>query len=221
MQNLLAREARQNLSKICCLRRDLRACPLSLHHLTSPTIPARTHAVTATSFSRVYQSTSVHASRATIRALCSSLWPKPCAAVRVRASLSHRHGSLCSQPTFLALCTSASAPPGSCPRAQTSAWRPPHTLTEFGSPLSRATPPSTPDSRSTLSSTVVDTPPGALQDDQEVREVAPPTPGAHVTKDPEHPYMSTPARANQVTTTTPADSAKKAGDNDDYPINLN
>ena len=68
---------------------------------------------------------------------------------------------------------------------------------------------------------VVDTPLGALQDDQEVREVAPPTPGAHVTRDPEHPYMSTPARANHVTTTTPADSAKKAGDNDDHPINLN
>ena len=61
----------------------------------------------------------------------------------------------------------------------------------------------------------------ANQDDQEeVREVAPPTPGAHVTRDPEHPYMSTPARAYQVTTTTPADSAKKAGDDDDHPINL-
>ena len=83
-------------------------------------------------------------------------------------------------------------------------------------------PGATPDSRSTLSSTtVVDTPPRSLQDDQEVREVAPPTPGAHVTRDPEHPYMSTPARANQVTTTTPADSAKKAGDNDGHPINLN
>ena len=99
-------------------------------------------------------------------------------------------------------------------------WRPPHTLTEFGSPLSRATPPSTPNSRSTLSSTEVGTPPGALQDDQEVREVAPPTPGAHVTKDPEHPYMPTPVRANQAATTTPADSAKKAGDNDGHPINL-
>ena len=44
-----------------------------------------------------------------------------------------------------------------------STWRPAHTLTEHGSPLSRATPPSTPDSRSSLSSTtVVDTPPGAL-----------------------------------------------------------
>ena len=97
----------------------------------------------------------------------------------------------------------------------------PHTLTEHGSPLSRATPPRTPDSRSSLSSTtVVDTPPGAFQDDQEVREVAPPTPGAHVTRDPEHPYMSTPARATQGTTTTPADSAKKAGDNDGHPINL-
>ena len=85
-----------------------------------------------------------------------------------------------------------------------STWRPPHTLTEHGSPLSRATTRSTlstPDSRSTLSSTtVVDTPPRSLQDDQEVREVAPPTPGAHVTKDPEHPYMPTPVRANQVTT---------------------
>ena len=102
-----------------------------------------------------------------------------------------------------------------------STWRPPHTLTEFGSPLSRASPPRTPDSRSTLSSTtVVGTPPGALQDDQDVGEVGPPTSGAHVTRDPEHPYMSTPARANQVTTTTPADSAKKAGDNDDHPINL-
>ena len=79
-----------------------------------------------------------------------------------------------------------------------------------------------PDSRSTLSSTtVVDTPPRSLQDDEEVREVAPPTPGVHVTKDPEHPYTSTPVRANQVTTTTPADSAKKAGDNDDHPVNLN
>ena len=104
---------------------------------------------------------------------------------------------------------------------QATTWQPAHTLTEFGSPLSRATPLSTPNSRSTLSSTEAGTPPGALQDDQEVREVAPPPPGAHVTKDPEHPYMSTPARANQVTTTTPADSAKKAGDNDDYPINLN
>ena len=106
-----------------------------------------------------------------------------------------------------------------------STWRPPHTLTEHGSPLSRATTRSTlstPDSRSTLSSTtVVDTPPRSLQDDQEVREVAPPTPGAHVIKDPEHPHMSTPVRANQVTTTTPADSAKKAGDNDGHPINLN
>ena len=103
-----------------------------------------------------------------------------------------------------------------------STWRPPHTLTEHGSPLSRATPPSTPNSRSTLGSTTeADTPPGALQDDQEVSEVAPPTPGAHVTKDPEHPYMATPVRANEVTTTTPADSAKKAGSNDGHPVNLN
>ena len=35
-----------------------------------------------------------------------------------------------------------------------------------------------------------------------------------------HPYMPTPVRANQVTTTTPADSAKKAGDNTEHPINL-
>jgi hypothetical protein len=70
------------------------------------------------------------------------------------------------------------------------------------------------------STTEAGTPPGALQDDQEVREVAPPTPGAHVTRDPEHPYMSTPVRANQVTTTTPADSAKKAGDNGGHPVNL-
>ena len=36
---------------------------------------------------------------------------------------------------------------------------------------------------STLGSTTeAGTPPGALQDDQEVREVAPPTPGAHVTR---------------------------------------
>ena len=104
---------------------------------------------------------------------------------------------------------------------QATTWQPAHTLTEFGSPLSRATPPSTLNSRSTLSITEAGTPPGAVQDDQEVREVAPPTPGAHVTRDLEHPYMSTPARANQVTTTTPADSAKKAGDNDDHPINLN
>ena len=102
-----------------------------------------------------------------------------------------------------------------------STWRPPHTLTEHGSPISRATPPSTPNSRSTLSSTEAGTPPGAQQDDQEVCEVAPPTPGAHVTKDPEDPYMPTPVRANQVATTTPADSAKKAGNNDDHPINLN
>ena len=102
-----------------------------------------------------------------------------------------------------------------------STWRPPHTRPEHGLPLSRATPPSTPNSRSTPSSTEAGTPPGARQDDQEVREVAPPTPGAHVIKDPEHPHMSTPVRANQVTTTTPADSAKKAGDNDDHPINLN
>ena len=103
-----------------------------------------------------------------------------------------------------------------------STYRPAHTLTEFGSPLSRATTtPSTPNSRSTLSSTEAGMPPGALQDDHDVWEVAPPTPGAHVTRDPEHPYMPTPVRANQVTTTTPADSAKKAGDNDDHPINLN
>ena len=99
-----------------------------------------------------------------------------------------------------------------------STWRPPHTLTEHGSPLSRATPPSTPDSRSTLGSTVVDTPPGASPS---VYEVAPPTPGADVERDPEHPYMPTPVRANQVTTTTPADSDKKAGANESHPANLN
>ena len=109
--------------------------------------------------------------------------------------------SLCSQPAFLVTLSLLSA--------------------HLALVVLDATPPSTPDSRSTLGSTVVDTPPGALQGDQEVCEVAPPTPGAHVTKDPEHPYMSTPARANQVTTTTPADSVKKAGDNDDHPINLN
>ena len=75
-------------------------------------------------------------------------------------------------------------------------------------------------SRSTLSSTEAGTPPGALQDDHDVWEVAPPTPGAHVTRDPEHPYMPTPVRANHVTTTTPADSAKKSGDNAGHPINL-
>ena len=99
-------------------------------------------------------------------------------------------------------------------------WRPPHTLTEFGSPLSRATPPSTPNSRSTLGSTEAGTPPGALQDDHEVYEVAPPTPGADVSKDAEHPYMPTPVRTSQVTTTTPSDRAKKAGDNEGHPINL-
>ena len=102
-----------------------------------------------------------------------------------------------------------------------STYRPAHTLTEFGSPISRATTtPSTPTSRSTLSSTEAGTPPGALQDDHDVWEVAPPTPGAHVTRDPEHPYMPTPVRANHVTTTTPADSAKKSGDNAGHPINL-
>ena len=30
----------------------------------------------------------------------------------------------------------------------------------------------------------------------------------------------TPVRTNQVTTTTPSDSAKKAGDNEGHPINL-
>ena len=99
-----------------------------------------------------------------------------------------------------------------------STWRSAHTLTEFGSPLSRATPPSTPNSRSTLGSTTdAETPP---RDDPEVEEVAPPTPGAHVEADPNHPYMPTPVRANQVTSTTPADSAKKTGDTDGHPINL-
>ena len=40
-------------------------------------------------------------------------------------------------------------------------------------------------------------------------------------RDEEHPYMPTPVRANQVTTTTPAASAKKAGANEGHPVNLN
>ena len=40
-------------------------------------------------------------------------------------------------------------------------------------------------------------------------------------RDEEHPYMPTPVRANQVTTTTPADNAKKAGANEGHPVNLN
>ena len=42
-----------------------------------------------------------------------------------------------------------------------------------------------------------------------------------VERDEEHPYMPNPVRANQVTTTTPADSVKKAGANEGRPVNLN
>ena len=104
--------------------------------------------------------------------------------------------------------------------------RPAHTLTHHGSPLSRAsTESTTPNTRSTLGSTTEEEDsPGANPQEQDapatvVREIAPPTPGAHVTRDPEHPYMPTPVRG-QVTTTTPADQGKKTGDNAGHPLNL-
>ena len=53
----------------------------------------------------------------------------------------------------------------------------------------------------------------------EVREVAPPTPGAFVAKDPEHPYMPTPKRS-RVTKTTPSSHGKTAGEAEGHPINL-
>ena len=73
---------------------------------------------------------------------------------------------------------------------------------------------STPQSASSLSTTVASTP------GNEVSEVAPPTPGSRVTRDPAHPYMPTPVRTSQAPTTTPADGAKKAGENDGHPMNL-
>jgi hypothetical protein len=106
-----------------------------------------------------------------------------------------------------------------------STMRPAHTLTHHGSPLSRAsTESTTPDTRSTLGSTTEEDSPGGNPQEQEapateVREVAPPTPGAHITRDSEHPYMPTPVRS-QVTTTTPADQGKKPVENDGHPINL-
>ena len=50
----------------------------------------------------------------------------------------------------------------------------------------------------------------------EVREVAPPTPGAFVAKDPEHPYMPTPKRS-RVTKTTPSSHGKTAGEAEGHP----
>ena len=103
-------------------------------------------------------------------------------------------------------------------------------LTHDGSPLSCASTESTTpthsfDSSSTLGSTTEEEDsPGANPEEQvvppaEVREIAPPPPGAHVTRDPEHPYMPTPVRG-QVTTTTPADQGKKQGESAGHPFNL-
>ena len=100
-----------------------------------------------------------------------------------------------------------------------------HTLTHHGSPLSCAsTESTTPGTRSTLGSTTEEDSPGGDPQEQDapatkVREVAPPTPGAHVTQDPEHPEMPTPVRS-RVTTTTPANKGKKAGEYEGHPINL-
>ena len=53
----------------------------------------------------------------------------------------------------------------------------------------------------------------------EVREVAPPTPGAYVAKDPEHPNVPTPVRS-KVTKTTPSAHCKTSGEAEGHPINL-
>ena len=102
--------------------------------------------------------------------------------------------------------------------------RPAHTLTKHGSPISRASTTassvSTPHSYSTSVGGATTASQGGTPDSQSsVEEVAPPTPGSRVTRDPQHPEMATPKRT-QVDTTTPADEDKQAGGNAGHPINL-
>ena len=102
--------------------------------------------------------------------------------------------------------------------------RPAHTLTKHGAPISRASTASsvsTPHSYSTsLSGTTMVSQGGTPDSHSSVEEVAPPTPGSRVTRDPQHPAMATP-KHTQVDTTTPArDEDKKAGGNAGHPINL-
>ena len=78
---------------------------------------------------------------------------------------------------------------------------------EFGSPLSRASPLS-------LGTTVSQE--GTPQSSDTPYEVAPPTPGTNVTKDPNHSWAGTPRRTNP-NTCTPSGDDKISGNRADHP----
>ena len=78
---------------------------------------------------------------------------------------------------------------------------------EFGSPLSRASPLS-------LGTTVSQE--GTPQSSDTPYEVAPPTPGTNVTKDPNHSWAGTPRRTNP-NTCTPSGDDKISGNRADNP----
>ena len=74
-------------------------------------------------------------------------------------------------------------------------------------------------SMSNPTSPIQNSPSDSELDAGEVKEVAPPTPGASVVKDEEHPYAPTPKRT-KVTVTTPAAQEKKSGCSSTHPINM-